>query len=384
MMSENRTHYKNQADPDSHVDINDEVPYEDQFREHAFGLPAPDLREHFTREMTLWPIWEEVIERNGKNSQKRVNGPIYSRLDVLYVQDPNDPPILPATVPKNNNDPWDEGRLHQSNSAGPPDAHDVVRLSLPDLTRSDSDDTDDSPPLRSPEETHELPFSLNASDVAKRSLLEPVRLTSNKTAASSLPRSLEEPNESHVRFDASDLTQPNSLEPAPLNRGGTAASTPAKSTDESELTFVYQHKHKLNAKVDPKTRGYDERYHRHQRVFESALAEIPVSETDRAEFTTLFKWNTHGQLMRVEQGNFKPATEIARRSPTWQREHTLMNALWQAICYREKTGLWYARLHVRDKRNAGQAGHKHIIDVLKAAWRILNDGIEYDPASPPT
>jgi len=41
-------------------------------------------------------------------------------------------------------------------------------------------------------------------------------------------------------------------------------------------------------------------------------------------------------------------------------------------------------MNVNDKRVAEDATHGHFIVVLEAAWRILNDGVVYDPQSPPT
>jgi hypothetical protein len=61
----------------------------------------------------------------------------------------------------------------------------------------------------------------------------------------------------------------------------------------------------------------------------------------------------------------------------------VMEPLWETIFHREKAAAWYVGLNVRDPRTKNDASHKHFLDVPKAAWKILNDGVEYDPRSLP-
>lgn len=44
----------------------------------------------------------------------------------------------------------------------------------------------------------------------------------------------------------------------------------------------------------------------------------------------------------------------------------------------------YARMDDEDERVKDNISHRHFIVALKAAWRILNDGVEIDSKRPPT
>jgi hypothetical protein len=44
----------------------------------------------------------------------------------------------------------------------------------------------------------------------------------------------------------------------------------------------------------------------------------------------------------------------------------------------------YARMDDEDERVKDKISHRHFIVALKAAWRILNDGVEIDSKRPPT
>jgi hypothetical protein len=47
------------------------------------------------------------------------------------------------------------------------------------------------------------------------------------------------------------------------------------------------------------------------------------------------------------------------------------------IHHREKAAEWHKRMDARDPRNENQAGHQHVVYILKDAFVILNDGVEF-------
>jgi hypothetical protein len=47
------------------------------------------------------------------------------------------------------------------------------------------------------------------------------------------------------------------------------------------------------------------------------------------------------------------------------------------IHHHEKAAEWHKRMDARDPRNENQAGHQHVVYILKDAFVILNDGVEF-------
>jgi hypothetical protein len=124
-------------------------------------------------------------------------------------------------------------------------------------------------------------------------------------------------------------------------------------------------------------------YHRAQERFQSALKDCPVSLEDRVQFDNLFEQDAHTGLVQIGHINIQQAAQMARRAEAWSPayEYTLMHTLWKTIHHREEAAKWYARM---DAEGGGGGGHRHIVRVFKAAWSILNNGVVYDPQSPPT
>lgn len=269
---------------------------------------------------------------------------------------------------------WEEADAVQ---VGRLDTGVVAKSPSPEPTPSPGDKPAASPPLASWLEADEGQFiRLDSSAVAQPSRSRRALPISHSAAAS---------RKAQNRSDASAVTQPHAPKSALLAIDDTAAHSLPTSPEEEEGGFTLvtrRHKLKLNANPDTRIRGFVDTYQSRQKVFEGALAGTSVSEADREEFFELFERDADGQPVKTKQ--ILRAATIARGSPAWTAESSrgLMHALWDTIFHREAAGAWYARMDVRDKRVKDDKGHRDFIVVLKAAWGILNDGVEYDPKSP--
>lgn len=305
--------------------------------------------------------------------------------------------------------------------AGPSESMAAAQLSVPELAPSASDDDVPSPPPKTPENSHENPSRLDASDVGERPLPESTPSVVGKASASLPLGSLGDVVQSGFKLDAPVVAQPSSPEPAPLTSHSAAASPQRQlgesaashvKSDASAITRPYLPEitspkpateplptlleeggfttvtwpYKPNLIIPVKIKGHINTYQTQQRSFEIALLKTPVLAGESDRLKGLFEWDADGHLSKLETVRFKSAAEIARGSPAWTPESSrkMMHALWWTIFHREAAGAWYACLHVKNKRVEDDVSHRHFIVVLKTAWRILDDGVEYDPGCPPT
>jgi len=279
-----------------------------------------------------------------------------------------------------------EAMLFPPSATEPSYSHAAAQVSLPDLAPSGSDEDVPSPPPRSLAQVYEISPRLDASTIAQSSSPELASWFDDEDVAPSPLRSLGA-TDGH-KLDPPAVAKPSPRETAPPTRAKPVLDSPPAVTEEEDdgFTTVHRNKHQLGERTNSWTRRQVDLYQLYQAEFHSAFVASPVAEQDRKRFTDLFTPNEFTQRLEAKTNRIIPAVKIAHRSALWthKSKKTMMDALWWTIYHRERAGRWYANLDARDPRMEKQRGHKHILGVLKEAWRIFSDGEVFDRGSPPT